>query len=266
LTANDFKSYKKISNLVKETVSSCIFTNFETEFSNFFINIVKNKSSIFSLIKKIQEFDLLCRQISSQLHRKSERNSSFALIRNEILRKTDHVFVSQQKIIWVWLLELFHDCSSSNHWNRNKILKLIQHHFIWNEIADDIHVYITTCLICQGKAIHHHKSYKQLESLSMSKNMWNSSFKKISLDWVTELSFSLKNNQNYNSILIIICHITKYTLFISTQDDTTAADFAELFFEHVECQFDFSRSIVTDKDFQIISDFWQEVCKIQMIK
>ena len=126
----------------------------------------------------------------------------------------NHVFVSQQKTIWVWLLELFHDCSSDSHWSRDKILELIQHHFIWNKITNDVHVYVATCSVCQSKAIHHHKSYNQLESFPVLKNMWNSSFKKISLDWVTRLSSSIKNDQEYNNILIIICHVMKYALFI----------------------------------------------------
>ena len=70
---------------------------------------------ILSLIKNVQKFDLQCRQISSQLHRKSEENFSFALHENEILKKTDHVFVSHQEMIWNQLLELFHDCSSEDH-------------------------------------------------------------------------------------------------------------------------------------------------------
>jgi len=178
------------------------------------------------------------------------------------------VFVLQQKTIWSQLLKLYHDSLSENHWRRDKILKLIQHHFIWNEIADDVHVYVTTCLICQGKAIHHHQSYDQLEPLSISKNTWNSLFKEISLDWITKLPLliKMKNDQKYNSILTVVCCVTKYALFIFIQDDTTAADFAELFFEHVECHFDFLRSIVTDRNSCIISDFWWEVCKIEMIK
>ena len=143
--------------------------------------------------------------------------------------------MSQQKTIWVWLLELFHDCSNNSYWDRNKILELIQHYFIWNKIINDIYVYVIMCLICQSKVIHHHKSYNQLESLSVSKNTWNSSFKEINLDWITRLSLSMKNDQEYNSILIIVCHIIKYTLFISIWNNTTAADFAELFFEHVKC-------------------------------
>src|SRR5216117_112386 len=102
-------------------MSSDISASFEIESLNLFtestsnIDVREKKSSILSLIKDIQEFNLLCRQISSQLHEKSERNSSFALTENEILRKMNHVFVSQQKTIQVQLLELFHDCSNDNY-------------------------------------------------------------------------------------------------------------------------------------------------------
>ena len=77
---------------------------------------------------------------------------------------------------------------------------------------------------------------------------------------------SLKNDQEYNSILIIVCYVTKYTLFILIWNDITAADFTELFFEHVECWFDFSRNIIMNRDSWIISDFWWEICEIQIIK
>ena len=46
----------------------------------------------------------------------------------------------------------------------------------------------------------------------------------------------------------------------------TAAEFAELFFEHVECRFGSPRSIVTDQDSRITSDFWHEVCEMKIIK
>src|SRR5438034_3275836 len=100
LTADNFELYRKTINLNKRIMFSSIFISLETESLSFFISlrieflnlsaVVKNKSSIFSLIKKVQEFNLLCRQIFSQLHRKSKRNILFALIRNEILRKMNH--------------------------------------------------------------------------------------------------------------------------------------------------------------------------------
>ena len=64
-----------------------------------------------------------------------------------------------------------------------------------------------------------------------------------------------KNSQKYNNILTVICHNIKYVLFIFTQNDITTADFTKFFFEHVECYFNSSKNIVTDRDSHITSDF-----------
>ena len=58
----------------------------------------------------------------------------------------------------------------------------------------------------------------------------------------------------------------KYILFIFIWNDIITADFTELFFEHVECHFDFLKSIMMNRNSHITSDFWQEICEIQMIK
>ena len=82
-------------------------------FSDIFIS--KKNSSIFNLIKNAQEFDLQCRQISNQLHKKLKENSSFVLHENEILRKTDCVYISHQEMIQNQLLELYHDCFNEDY-------------------------------------------------------------------------------------------------------------------------------------------------------
>ena len=144
------------------------------------LNFSKKNTIILNLIKNTQEFNLQYKQISSQLHEKLKKNLSFVLHENEILRKMNCVYISHQEMIQNQLLELYHDCFNENYWDRNKILKLVQYYFTWNDI--------------------------------------------------------------------------------------TVADFTKLFFEHVECHFNFSRSIIMNKDSHIMSDFWQEICKIQMIK
>ncbi len=102
LTADNLVSYSKTSSLSQKTVSSDIF-------------ISKKNSSILSLIKDTQEFNSQCKQISSQLHRKSEENFSFILHENEILRKTNHVYISYQEIIQNQFLELYYDCSNEDY-------------------------------------------------------------------------------------------------------------------------------------------------------
>ena len=75
LAANNLKSYRKanglnsreIIDLNEKIMFSDILTSFETESSDFFIestlniDVRKKKSSILSLIKDTQEFNLLCR-------------------------------------------------------------------------------------------------------------------------------------------------------------------------------------------------------------
>src|SRR6266487_40757 len=107
-------SYKKtLNSLSQKTVSLSIFISESTSYSS--LNFSKKNTTILSLIKDTQEFDLQCRQISSQLHRKSKENLSFILHENEILRKTDHVYISHQETIQNQLLELYHDCSNKDY-------------------------------------------------------------------------------------------------------------------------------------------------------
>ena len=100
LTADNLILFRKIvsfDSFIRETASFDSLIRESTSFDS--LNIRKKKFSILNLIKDVQEFNLLCRQISSQFYRKSEENLLFALIKNEILRKMNHVFVLQQKMI-----------------------------------------------------------------------------------------------------------------------------------------------------------------------
>ena len=86
LTADNLISYSKTSSFSQKTVFLSIFIN-------------KKNLSILSLIKNIQKFNSQYKQISSQFHRKSEKNLSFILHENEILKKTNYMYISHQKTI-----------------------------------------------------------------------------------------------------------------------------------------------------------------------
>jgi len=60
--------------------------------------------------------------------------------------------------------------------------------------------------------------------------------------------------------------LTKYAVFIPTRDDTSAADFAQQFFEHVECRFGTSRSIVFGQRFENNFRILMEVCEYKLLK
>ena len=238
------------------------------------------------LIRDAQELDPQCRRIVSQLrgHKQSIENGPlleaphgqrcrerlprelqpYSVDKGDLLRCDSRVLVPEQESLRAQLLERYHDCPSGGHWGRDKTLELIRRTFTWPGIANDVREYVATCPVCQGKAIHRHKPYGQLEALPVPPDV--SPFKEISLDWITGLPASTRNGQEYNSILTIVCRVTKYALFLPTREDTTAADFAELFFEAVECRFGTPRGVVSDRDSRLTSEFWREVYEIKMIK
>ena len=152
----------------------------------------------------------------------------------------DCVFVPQQESLQAQLLKIYYDTPSGGHFGHDKILDLVRKHFIWSGMAEDVREYIATCLIYQSKAVYYHKSYKELESLLIPTDLGNALFKEISLDWIIGLPVSRYHNQEYDSILTIICHATKYTLFILMHEALTAVKFTELFFKHIKCHFGIS--------------------------
>ena len=80
------------------------------------------------------------------------------------------------------------------------------------------------------------------------------------------LPVSIRYGQAYDNILTIICHVTKYVLFLPYREDLTMVDLAEMFFEYIKCRFGTPRGVVSDRDSRIISDFWREVYDHKIIK
>lgn len=121
--------------------------------------------SILKLIKDTQELDPQCRWIVSWFYVCFQIDILLALElwfmlqlyfvnRENLLIFINYVFVSAQEALCSQLLEIYHDCSSDDHWEQNKTLNLICHYFTWSGIVKDVKEYMTICLICQEKIIH----------------------------------------------------------------------------------------------------------------
>jgi hypothetical protein len=236
------------------------------------------------LLKRAQELDPQCRRVRElKLHRPDQLqtppttgklawqrgwNSQSWAEDAGLLCRDGRVYVPAQEALKSEILKLFHDCPSAGHWGVRKTLDLLQRFLSWDAVETDVREYVATCPQCQGKAIHRHRPYGKLNPLPAPDSVATEPFKEISLDWITGLPESVQKSsqQGFNAILTIVDRLTKYALFIPTRDDTSAADFAELFFEHVECRFGTPYGVVSDRDSRITSDFWKEVCAYKLLK
>ena len=123
------------------------------------------EKSVLQLIRDIQKLNSQCRWIINQLHIYIQCGILLALVpqsllqhysvdRKDLLRYIDCVLVSAQESIHAQLLEIYHDCPSGDHWKQDKTLDLIHWRFTWPGITENVHEYVATCSVCQGKVIH----------------------------------------------------------------------------------------------------------------
>jgi hypothetical protein len=107
------------------------------------------------LIKKHQELDPFCMRIARQKlpHRRQLIDPPVDVL----------PIVPEQASLRHELLRQFHDCSSGGHFGKKRTPQLLQRYLFWTELGTDVKEWIATCAACQGKAIHRHKPYGQLE-------------------------------------------------------------------------------------------------------
>jgi hypothetical protein len=237
---------------------------------------------LIQLIKKHQELDPYCRWVArQQLHKRTQLTdppvdaSTVALEAtgstvgegfSDLLCITGRVIVPEQASLRHELLRHFHDCPTAGHWGEKRTMELLRRSFYWPRLGKDVKEWISTCPQCQSKAIHRHKPYGQLQPFTPEDGDFRP-FKHIAVDWITGLPKSRRRSTGevFDAILTVVCRVTKAARFIPTQARTTAADFARIFFENIECEYGTPTSIVSDRDSRITSEFWAEICNYQIL-
>ena len=82
------------------------------------------------------------------------------------------------------------------------------------------------------------------------------------MDFIEGLPIS----EGYDTILVIVCHLSKMGLFIPTVRDIDAEDLAMIFLVHVFSKHSMLTDIVSDCGKHFISHFWKSLCRLPNIK
>ena len=73
-------------------------------------------------------------------------------------------------------------------------------------------------------------------------------------------------SNGYDTILVIVCRLSKMALFIATHWDIDAEDLAMLFLVHVFSKHGTPSDIISDGGKHSISCFWRSLCQLLGIK
>src|SRR5882724_3460333 len=85
--------------------------------------------------------------------------------------------------------------------------------------------YIHSCSVCSRRKSLHHKPFGPHQFLLIGKQHWDS----ISKDFIEGLPLS----NGHDTILVVVCHLTKMAMVIPTFQDIDAEDLAHIFLSQV---------------------------------
>ncbi|HVX01002.1 MAG TPA: RNase H-like domain-containing protein, partial [Candidatus Babeliaceae bacterium] len=152
------------------------------------------------------------------------------------------------------ILDEAHLTRFSIHPGSNKMYQDLKQRFWWTKMKIEIAQYVAKCDTCQRVKAMHMKSAGQLHPLPVPSWKWDD----ISMDFIVGLP---KTSKGYNSIWVIVDHLTKIAHFLPVKDHYPAKAYAELYINRIFSLHGTPKTIISDRGTQFMSKFWEELHK-----
>lgn len=172
-----------------------------------------------------------------------------------ILRRKSKIVVPQNIDLRNDILEWLHGSGQAGHSGRDATIQRVKSLFYWKGLAKDIQNYLRSCRVCQSCKYDTAASPGLLQPLPIPEAIWID----ISMDFVEGLTVSFGKSV----ILVVVDRLSKAAHFMALAHPYTAASVAQTFLDNVFKLHGFPRSIVSDMDSVFLSEFWQELFKLQ---
>src|SRR5882724_3779866 len=162
-----------------------------------------------------------------------------------------HIYVPNSGNLQLCVLQYLHDHPLAGHLGQTETLHQIRMQYYWYRLPVYIKNYCKLCSTCSHAKPVCYKPYRLLKQLLIPKKPWNS----ISVDFIEKLPQS----SSYTSILVIVDHLSKQSLFILTHDTITSPQLAQLFILHVFSKHGVPSHITSDRSTEFISHFFRSL-------
>lgn len=153
------------------------------------------------------------------------------------------------------LLREFHDSSIGRHSGVLKTFRRIAVSVYLAGRKGNIQCYVANCVVCQQYKSSTLAPGGLPQPLPISDLVWDD----ISMDFIE----SLPKSEGLDTILMVVDRVSKYAHFICLQHPYTALTVATAFIREVVRLHGVPRSIVSNRDKVFMSNFWNELFKLQ---
>lgn len=149
------------------------------------------------------------------------------------------------------ILKSRHDSPMGGHQGITKTTELVERDYIWKSLKKDVREYVTGCTDCQRFKTSRGKPHGMLKTLEVPDRPWGH----LSMDFIEPLPTS----SGFDSILVIVDRLTKWSIFIPTTTRLNSPKLAQLVIDNVISQHGVPVSIVSDRGSKFTSRFWRYV-------
>jgi hypothetical protein len=151
------------------------------------------------------------------------------------------ICVPNLKHIKELILKEAHDSAYSIHPDSSKMYKDLKTRYWWYGMKQDVAEYLTLCDTCQITAT------SEDPRMEMGK---------IRMDFIVGLPCT---QARYDSIWVIVDHLTKVAHFIPIKTTYSSAKLVELYMSKIVCLHGVSKKIMSDRGSQFTSKFWEKL-------
>src|SRR5882724_7056266 len=155
----------------------------------------------------------------------NDQSEPWTLDPNSLLWNSGCIYVPDSGNLRLHVLQYSHDHPLAGHFGQTFTLHQVHMHYYWPGLPSYIKDYCKSCTTCSHSKLVHHKPYRLLKQLPIPKKPWNS----ISMYFIEKPPPS----SGYTSILVIVDHLSKQSLFIPTHDTIMSLKLMQLFILHV---------------------------------
>lgn len=162
------------------------------------------------------------------------------------------------------IIQTRHDGRMSGHKGIEKTIELITRDFTWKGLRKDVTQYINRCDLCQKTKASRKQKHGQIQPIEPPEDAWSV----ITMDMIVKLPKSEEpvTKTKYDSILVIVDKLTKYSYMLPWNENATSEDLAYTIHKHIISQHGIPDEIISDRGTLFTSKFWQSLADHMGIK
>jgi hypothetical protein len=205
------------------------------------------------LIDKIREAQKLDKEIEEiKIYVSKGKAKGFCEDEQGTVWFEKRVCVPQDHELRKLILQEAHDSPYSIHPRNTKMYMDLKGRFWWSNMKRDIADYITLCDVCNKVKAEDQKPTGLLQPLPIPK--WK--LDNVGMDFITGLP---RTKSDYDSIWVVVDHLTKVAHFIPVNTTYTSARLAKIYMNRIVCLHGVPKSIVSNRGTQFTSHFWRQL-------